>query len=112
MIPVTDPFNDAAKVLAEEIRRSTGARVDVDDREETVGKKIRDAEKEWVPLSLVYGEKEAKSDRLAVRRRGERETTALTPAELAQEIRERQGEHPWLPLPLPLLLSRRPIFRG
>ncbi len=112
VIPVTDQFNEAAKRVAEEIQHATAARIDVDDREETVGKKIRDAEREWVPLTLVYGDKEAKGDRLAVRRRGEKESAEVTLSELSLEIGRRQGGRPWLPLPLPVLLSHRPKFRG
>ncbi len=112
VIPVTDAFNAAAQQLAAEVRSATNARVDVDDRDETVGKKIRDAEREWVPFTLVYGEKEAASDRISVRRRGEKDPVQLSRDELAGEVAQRQGGHPMLPLPLPVLLSMRPIFRG
>ena len=48
-------------------------RVDIDDREETVPRKIRDAEKEWIPYIIVLGEREVGRDRFPVRdrRRGE-----------------------------------------
>jgi threonyl-tRNA synthetase len=111
ILPVSDPFREAALDLADRLESATSARVDVDDREEGIGRKIRDAEKEWVPLVLVYGEKEAGSDRLSLRRRdGTRGEPTFE--ELAREIRERQGDHPQAPLPLPRRIRMRPTFRG
>ena len=63
---------DACKLMSEDYEASQ-IRVDVDDREESVGKRIRDAEKEWVPYIVVIGEKEqADPSKLTVRARGQR----------------------------------------
>ena len=62
---------------AEEIRRKlqeAGLRADVDEREETLGKRIRDAELEKVPKVIVYGDRESE-DALAVRERGSGQST-------------------------------------
>lgn len=111
LIPVADAYNAGAAALAERLAGSTGARVDLDDRVETVGRKIRDAEKDWVPLAVVYGEKEQKGERLTVRRRGAGQGEA-TPEELVAEISRAQGTKPRMALPLPTRLSQRPVFRG
>ena len=111
ILPVSDAYVDAALELAERLEAEAGARVDVDDREEGIGRKIRDAELEWVPLVLVYGEKEKGSPHLSVRRRdGTRAQMSLE--ELVREVRESQGTHPRAPLPLPRRIRLRPVFRG
>jgi len=51
-----------------------GARADVDERDETVSKRIRDAELEKIPRVVVYGDKESR-DALAVRERGGGQST-------------------------------------
>jgi threonyl-tRNA synthetase len=108
LIPVKDEFLPTCEKLAKSL---PGVRVDVDDRDEGVSRKIRDAEKEWIPLILVYGEKEAASTKLPVRSRteGQREYTI---EELRGHIVKAQGEMPWMPLPVPSHLSKRPAFRG
>ncbi len=112
VIPVTNIYNETALKIAKDLAEATGARVDVDDRDETVGRKIRDAEREWIPLSLVYGEREAKSTQLAVRVRGEKNPRELSPEDLRKEIQTLQAGKPLIGLPLPGRLSQRPIFRG
>ncbi len=56
-IPVSDKFLKQTEKLADEVA-SEGIRADVDDRSESVQKKVRDAEVEWVPYSVVIGERE------------------------------------------------------
>ena len=110
-IPVSDDFNSGAGANAEDIEKRTGVRADVDDREEGVGRKIRDAEREWVPLIIVYGEREAKGGKFSVRMHhgGQME---MTMDDLVQGVEKLQGDCPRKPLPLPRRLSSRPIFRG
>ncbi len=106
IIPVGEGFVDDCVSLA----RSLPGRVDVDDRDATLGKKIREAEREWVNIIVVYGEKERETGKLSVRlRSGEKKT--MTVEELADRIKELQGDYPFRPLPLPMLLSKRPQFR-
>lgn len=87
-------------------------RMDLDDSGDTLAKKVRRAEKEWIPYVGVVGEREARSGALAVRVRATREQRAMTPAELREEVRRATAGKPSRPLPLPRLLSRRPTFRG
>ena len=48
---------------------SQNIRVDIDDRNESIGKRIRDAERDWIRYTLVIGEKEANSENLSIRDR-------------------------------------------
>ncbi len=59
IIPVGEDHRDAAAELAQALREA-GFRVDVDDRDETVGKRIRDGELEKVPKVIVYGDRESR----------------------------------------------------
>jgi threonyl-tRNA synthetase len=84
VIPVRDDFAEEARSLAGELRGAT-LRVGVDDRHETLGKRIRDAELEKVPFVVVWGERESR-EALAVRRRhGEQSTESL--AALLEELK-------------------------
>ncbi|MDQ2981454.1 MAG: threonine--tRNA ligase [Actinomycetota bacterium] len=74
VIPVGEDHRAAAHALAEKL---AGSRVEVDGRDETVGKRIRDAEVEKIPYVIVYGDKES-DESLAVREHGgEQSTMAL-----------------------------------
>jgi threonyl-tRNA synthetase len=106
---VNDTFVPAAEALAQQL---APIRVDVDDREEGIGRKIRDAEKEWVPVILVLGEKEAASGKFAARLRWTGEQKDLAAAELEELLRAQQGPRPTMPLALPLHMTKRPTFRG
>jgi threonyl-tRNA synthetase len=88
------------------------ARVDVDDRDEKVGKKIRGAEREWVPITIVYGEKEASSGGLLPVRFRSGETRTMTLQELRLYLGEEMENYPYEPTPLPVRLSLRPGFRS
>jgi threonyl-tRNA synthetase len=68
IIPVGADHHAPAAEIAAELREA-GFRVDVDERDETVGRRIRDAELEKVPKTIVYGDRESR-DSLAVRDRG------------------------------------------
>jgi threonyl-tRNA synthetase len=71
IIPVGEDHRDAVRSLAERLGEY---RVEVDERDETVGKRIRDAEVEKIPYVIVYGDKES-DDALAVRRHGGEQST-------------------------------------
>ena len=73
MIPVGEGHRDAADVLRERLD-TEGYRVEVDDRDDTLGKRIRDAELEKVPFVIVYGDRES-DNALAVRERGGEQST-------------------------------------
>src|SRR5690348_11766472 len=71
IIPVGEDHREAAHELAQQL---DGYRVEVDERDETVGRRIRDAELEKIPYVVVYGDKESDAS-LAVRKRGGEQST-------------------------------------
>ena len=73
VVPVAEPHRAAAGGLAERLV-AEGFRADSDERDETLGKRIRDAELEKIPYVVVYGDRES-DDALAVRERGGEQTT-------------------------------------
>ncbi|MDQ3848775.1 MAG: threonine--tRNA ligase [Thermoproteota archaeon] len=83
-------------------------RADIDDRDETVGKKIRESETEWVRYTIVIGDKEINSDRLTVRDRNVGKQREITLGFLIDEVKEQTKDKPYLPLNLPVHLSSRP----
>ena len=70
VLPISDRHNDAADA-ARRALRTAGVRVELDDRTESVGRKIRDAELRKIPFMLVVGDREAEEGTVAVRRHGE-----------------------------------------
>lgn len=73
LLAVSEQHRDGAHAIAGRLREA-GYRVDVDDRDETLGKRIRDSELEKIPVVVVFGERESESA-LAVRTRGEGQST-------------------------------------
>ncbi|MEY3048410.1 MAG: threonyl-tRNA synthetase [Bacteroidota bacterium] len=92
ILPVSEKYNDyAQKVL--ELLNNSDIRGLVDERNEKVGKKIRDAELSKYPFMLIVGEKEADSNSISVRQRGKGDLGALSPesfAALVQNEMERE----------------------
>ena len=70
VIPVSDKFGEYAKSVHEKLHK-LGVRVKLDDDSESLGKRIRNAEKLKVPVIMVVGEKEQESDSVSIRRHGE-----------------------------------------
>jgi len=112
IIPVSnDKHLDFAVKLAEELIKKE-IRTDVDDNDETINKRIRRAEEEWISYILVVGDKEINEKQLMVRIRETGKQEKYTKEDLVKEIKNKTKDKPWKPLPLPLLLSKRPIFVG
>jgi threonyl-tRNA synthetase len=84
--------------------------VDIDDRQTTMQRKVRDAEMEWVNYILVVGQREMESDILAVRDREAKGIRKLRLQELAQHIKADMTGKPFCPLTFPRELSKRPQF--
>ncbi len=87
ILPVADRHNDFAQALAEEFK-AQGIRIEVDDSTESVGKKIRHAEMQKIPVALVVGDKEMESSDLTVRRRGEKDQRLQPKTELLAELKQ------------------------
>jgi threonyl-tRNA synthetase len=94
------------KVLAE--LTANQIRADIDDRDETVGKKIRESETEWVSYTIVIGDKEITSNKLVVRDRNKGKQHEITLQELINEVKAQTKDKPYIQLNLPLHLSARP----
>jgi len=92
IIPVSEKFNDyAQKVL--NILKNSDIRTLIDDRNEKVGKKIRDNELKKIPYLLVVGEKEEKSDTVSVRRQGEGDRGAMKISDFTEMLTQETEEH-------------------
>jgi threonyl-tRNA synthetase len=77
ILPVSDNYNEAAQELSYLLNNSD-IRALVDDRSETVGKKIRDTEIKKIPYMIVLGEKEVENGTVAARKHGEGELGEMT----------------------------------
>ncbi len=107
LIPVSEKFDGPCKQVLEKVPY----RIDYDDRDITMGRKIRDAEREWIPYILVLGAREVAEQCLNVRTRDGAQRKMTLP-ELLAEIEPLMKEKPFLDLPLPQFLSKRPTFVG
>ena len=109
LIPVSEEQNGYVEKLLEEID-AADVRVDFDDRNETLGKKIRDAQKEWIPYIAVIGDKEKKSGKLAVTIRKTDSKKELKAGEIVKLIEAENKGKPFEKLSLPRKLSKRPVI--
>ncbi len=89
VVPVGEAHRGAAGVLCDRLV-DEGFRADVDERDETLGKRIREAEVEKIPFVVVYGDRES-DDSLAVRERGGGQST-LSLDELLERFRDLRAE--------------------
>ncbi len=107
VIPVAERHNEFCEALVKKIP----FRTDFDDREMSVGKKIRDAGRHWIPFTCVVGDNEMESGKLTVRvRGGEQEEMSIEA--LNAIIEEKIAGKPYKPLNVSARLSERPIFVG
>ena len=85
ILPISEKFNDYAYQVAKTLNYAD-VRVQVDDRNEKVGRKIRDNELKRIPYMLIVGEKEAENGEVAVRRQGGGEQNSMSIADFAQLV--------------------------
>jgi len=107
VIPLKEEFNDFCETLSDKIS-SNNIRVDIDDRNESIGKRIREAEKEWIRYILVIGEKEVNSQNLSIRDRQTGNVRELGFYVFLKEINEQTKGKPFTGLNLSKHLSKRP----
>ncbi len=95
VLPISDKFMDYANSVLEKLKKAD-IRAEVDDRQEKIGKKIRDTELMKVPYMFVVGEKEVSENKVAVRRQGKGDIGARLVdeviSELKYEIKERKSD--------------------
>ena len=91
VLPISEKFNDYAYEVAKQLGASD-IRATVDDRNEKIGKKIRDNELKRIPYMLIVGEKEAENGEVSVRKQGEGDKgtvkIATFAADLAKEVED------------------------
>jgi threonyl-tRNA synthetase len=109
IIPVTHEYTELAVNIKDKFSK---VRVDIDNRDETVGKKIREAEKEWVPYIIVVGDKEVNAESYQVRVRGKDKPVGYSVSELQAEVHSITADKPFREVPLPIYLADRPQFVG
>jgi threonyl-tRNA synthetase len=110
LIPVKPEFQGIAAELAAKFAGSS-IRADIDDRDESVDKRVREAELSWVPYVVVLGKREASSGQLAVRRRSDGKQYNCSLGDLEKEVNVGTEGYPRMALKLPELLSKRPGYR-
>jgi threonyl-tRNA synthetase len=111
MIPVSENHIALAQKYAKLMTRKK-IRADYDDRPERVQKKIRDAEKEWIPYIVVLGEKEIGAEEVPVRVREDGKLHNMSLKDLSSEIKKQTKGKPYRPVPLPMSVQGRPKFVG
>ncbi len=96
VLPIADRHADYARSVAEELRRA-GLRVQLDERTESIGKKIREAEVRKLPYMLVVGDREAEAGEVSVRRHREGDLGTSSVADFVSraggEVADRSGWH-------------------
>lgn len=116
-IPVGDEFISDCNVFIKELENQSGhlcIRSDLDDREQSVGRKIRDAEKEWIPIIIVVGEKERSTKKFSPRFRKESigdENKHYSINDLSELMSKQLSDYPTELLPLAVYMSKRPKFK-
>lgn len=105
------PIRNEHLLFAENIENTLSQshiRADIDDRPESLSKRIREAETEWIPFILVIGDKEAESTTLVIRDRRAGTQIESNIEELIESVRKETKDKPFMPLNLPKYLSKRP----
>lgn len=109
IIPVTDNHLEYAEEVYSNLR-ALNVRVDVDDTAERLGKKIRNAGKEWIPYTIVVGDNEVENNSITINRRVDDTKEEVSIEELADEIHGLTEGMPFRQLPLPYRVSKRVKF--
>lgn len=85
ILPISDKFNEYAEAVQKDLKVKN-IRVEIDDRSEKIGRKIRDTELEKIPYMLIVGEKEQEANSISVRRHGQGDLGASSVADFAEKI--------------------------
>src|SRR5690606_3264854 len=87
VLPISEKFNEYAAMVYEKLKEED-IRGILDDRDEKIGRKIRDAETRKIPFMLIVGEKEATERKVAVRKHGEGDKGTVSLDEFVQDFRK------------------------
>ena len=109
IIPVkVKDFMEYALKISEELERNE-IRVDIDDRDLTLARRIKDAEIMWIPYIVIVGEREVKNNSLSVRFRNGK-TEEMTVSELINHLSDELNGYPREPLYVNKFVSQRASF--
>jgi threonyl-tRNA synthetase len=87
ILPIADRHNDLANELMLKLRDDHGMRVEVDDRRETLGKKIRENQMQKIPFMLIVGDKDIENNTVGVRDREEGDLGAMSLSEFVAKTK-------------------------
>ncbi len=110
IIPIANHFVKQGMKLLETLEKA-GIRADLDDRDDTMQSKVRDAELSWIPYTIIYGEKEIKTKELSIRSRADAKESKITLAAFLKRFKAEVEGYPIKPLTYPTLLSQRPGYK-
>ncbi|MEM4758051.1 MAG: threonine--tRNA ligase, partial [Nanopusillaceae archaeon] len=106
ILPISEKYLEYAEEISK-ILEENNIRVEIDDRDLTLGRKILDAEKLWIPYIIVIGEKEYTNKTINVRKRnGEKKEIKID--DLIEEIKDKTKKYPYRPLYSTKYLSKKP----
>jgi threonyl-tRNA synthetase len=109
IIPVSSKHLAFSEKILDQLNHNS-IRADIDDRELSVAKKIREAESEWIHFIIVIGDKEVDGKELVVRERLAKSQYNTSLVNLMEKIKLEISDKPYLPLNLPSYLSKRPLI--
>ncbi len=110
IIPIAKQHvRDAMKLLGQ--FETAGVRVDLDDRDDTIQSRIREAELSWIPYVVIFGEKEVSTGKLSIRQRSDGKEIKASMEDFLHTIRGETAGYPTRPLTYPQLLSQRPGYK-
>lgn len=109
IIPVSSKHLAFSEKILDQLNNNS-IRGDIDDRELSVAKKIREAESEWIHFIIVIGDKEVDGKELVVRERLANSQYNTSLVNLMEKIKLEIFDKPYLPLNLPSYLSKRPLI--
>ncbi|KKR39004.1 MAG: Threonine-tRNA ligase [Parcubacteria group bacterium GW2011_GWC2_40_31] len=109
LLPVSEKHVDFCLKLSSNL--SCQVRLEIDDRNETLSQKIRQAELNWTPFVIVVGDKESKDNAFSVRERGVTSQKIMDIDKLKKMFVSTQCDRPFEQINWPILLSKQPHFR-
>ena len=91
ILPISEKYNDYAKQVAAKLSEQ-GVRAVIDNRNEKIGRKVRDNDMKRIPYMIIVGEKEQADGTVSVRKQGSEERGVLTIADFAKKITDEVAE--------------------
>lgn len=111
LLPINDDYVEDCEELANQLS-GYHIRIDIDDSDERLGKKIRRAEQEWIPYVMVVGKNEIADNKFSIRKRSGEEVKGLSIEDIGILLKSAQNEMPFRRFNMARRMSRQPTFRG